>query len=597
MDLHDRPTPTESLHAHAGTGGGMAELSDLEALALYAQKGDPRGFEVLAHRYRNMVLGTCLRAARNMADAEDATQETFLKLARHAASVQSNAAAWLHATALRTTLDLLRKRAARQRATESARTMAAAEAPDDERTWADIEPMVDAALGKLSDDERSLIIERFLAGRSQADLAREAGVNAGTISRRIDAALEHLRSQLRAAGVGSGMAVAALAAALGVGGQSVQASPVLCATLGKIGLSEIGQVGDVVTATGAAGGSGGVLAKIGTGWIAAAVGLLCVGTVGVVGVSRSVATSGAAGVAAAAGGAGSGAMARPSKATAPARLVSIAGDETVPYLFFNGGGAQIIHLPQIGADGATRKSTAELNGVTFDVVQCDEATDGRASGTGGTLKVRVRAVRADSDTHTNMKAGDEQQGRWSVSADGQLLAIFFVDPTNPEREVGMALASRAPKDMLNAMKLPEPRAEGNHESLAGLWQLANELGIVVDSENIFVRGGMDNNWIGERYKILTWTEMSDHVQIEALCTGHAFYQGMIGKRMKLLLRKDANGFTLAHHTLPRPLPGGTVSDADIAKLNTFPPREALDAPVGLTRLPYRVQRFTTALPK
>ncbi|MCU0689293.1 MAG: hypothetical protein MUE97_06095 [Phycisphaerales bacterium] len=75
---------------------------------------------------------------------------------------------------------------------------------------------------------------------------------------------------------------------------------------------------------------------------------------------------------------------------------------------------------------------------------------------------------------------------------------------------------------------------------------------------------------------------------------------MIGKRVKALLRKDANGYTLAYHTLPRPAAGaggGTVSDADIAKLNTFPPREALEAEVGVKVLPYRVQRFSTALPK
>ncbi|MCU0689294.1 MAG: sigma-70 family RNA polymerase sigma factor [Phycisphaerales bacterium] len=495
MSLSNRPSTTETINALAGTTGGIAEMSDLEALALYAQKGDPRGFEVLAHRYRDMVLGTCLRAARNMADAEDATQETFLKLARHAASVQSNAAAWLHATAIRTTLDLLRKRAARQRVVDTARTMATSEgASEDERTWADIEPMVDAALGKLSDAERSLIIERFLAGRSQADLAREAGVNAGTISRRIDAALEHLRTHLREAGVGAGgagtgvvgVAAVGLAGALGVGAQAAQASPALCATLGKIGLSEIGQLGASTAGATSAGsgaalatGSGGVLAKVGAGWIAAAIGVLCVGTVGVVGVSRYVGASGAAGVAAVGSTAAvTGAMARPSKATAPARSVSIAGDDTLPYMFFNRDSAQMLHLPRVAGG-------PNVNTVTMDIVQCEPSTDvANNAKAGGTMKLKVRAVTMDKDTQTNMTVGSEQQGRWSISADGQIMAVFFVDPKEPDKELGMALASRAPKTLLNAMKLPEPSAEGNHPELAGLWQLANELAIVIDNDNI-----------------------------------------------------------------------------------------------------------------
>ncbi|MFN9131459.1 MAG: RNA polymerase sigma factor [Phycisphaerales bacterium] len=180
-----------------------AGVSDLAALERYATSGDPRAFEILAVRYRDMVLGTCLRTLSSMADAEDATQETFLKLARHAREIRSNAAAWLHATAVRTSLDALRRRTSQRRAVERSaadrvameRTAARAESPADEPTWRQMQPVVDAALASLSDADRSLIVERFLAGRPQADMAAEAGVSKGTMSRRIDAALERLRGR------------------------------------------------------------------------------------------------------------------------------------------------------------------------------------------------------------------------------------------------------------------------------------------------------------------------------------------------------------------------------------------------------------------
>ena len=88
---------------------GGYELDDIAALRRFAASGDPRGFEVVASRYRGMVLATCRRVLGTEADAEDAAQETFLKLARSAKTIKANAGAWLHACAVRTSIDQLRR--------------------------------------------------------------------------------------------------------------------------------------------------------------------------------------------------------------------------------------------------------------------------------------------------------------------------------------------------------------------------------------------------------------------------------------------------------------------------------------------------------
>ena len=71
---------------HATLAGGTRAIHDLDdrsVLRLYTKTRDPDAFAVLASRYQAMVLATCRRALGNEADAQDATQETFLKLARH----------------------------------------------------------------------------------------------------------------------------------------------------------------------------------------------------------------------------------------------------------------------------------------------------------------------------------------------------------------------------------------------------------------------------------------------------------------------------------------------------------------------------------
>ncbi len=83
-------------------------MSDGEALRRYAATGDPDSFRVLVEAYGRMVYGACLRLLRREADAQDATQETFIKLALHAGSVRSNIGAWLHAAAATTCKDMVR---------------------------------------------------------------------------------------------------------------------------------------------------------------------------------------------------------------------------------------------------------------------------------------------------------------------------------------------------------------------------------------------------------------------------------------------------------------------------------------------------------
>lgn len=218
-------------------GVAAASIDDVTALRRYARHGDPEAFEVLTARYGAMVLATCMRRLPSRDDAEDAAQETFLRLARQASRVRSNVAAWLHACAVGASVDIVRRNAARGRIeTRSARAAGEAfEADDATVLWRDLEPIIDNALAELSAEDRHLLVARFLAQRPQVELARDLGVSEGTLSRRVSRALERLRAKLASSGLAIA-GVGVLAAALGQGSSAggALAAPL---GLGKIALA------------------------------------------------------------------------------------------------------------------------------------------------------------------------------------------------------------------------------------------------------------------------------------------------------------------------------------------------------------------------
>jgi DNA-directed RNA polymerase specialized sigma24 family protein len=65
---------------------------------------DEAAFEALLRRHGPMVWGVCCRLLRNLHDAEDAFQATFLVLSRKAASIAhwEMVANWLYAVAYKT---------------------------------------------------------------------------------------------------------------------------------------------------------------------------------------------------------------------------------------------------------------------------------------------------------------------------------------------------------------------------------------------------------------------------------------------------------------------------------------------------------------
>jgi len=83
-----------------------------ENLIQQARSGDAVAFETLVNAYYPLILNFSYRLLGNRADAEDVTQDVFVKAAKKLSSLRKPGVfnAWLYSIARSTCTDLIRKR-------------------------------------------------------------------------------------------------------------------------------------------------------------------------------------------------------------------------------------------------------------------------------------------------------------------------------------------------------------------------------------------------------------------------------------------------------------------------------------------------------
>ncbi len=166
-------------------------------LRRFCASGDAEAFAELVQRYAGLVYSTCWRVLKDETDAADATQETFFELTRHAGRITGSLAGWLHKVARQKSIDHLRRGASRRRREEAYARNQRVEV----RSWQELSGHVDEALDELDGATKSLLLERFVLGKSAPQIAREHGGSKATVCRRINAGLTQLRGALRRKGL------------------------------------------------------------------------------------------------------------------------------------------------------------------------------------------------------------------------------------------------------------------------------------------------------------------------------------------------------------------------------------------------------------
>ncbi len=172
--------------------GGREPRSDDErtdgALVTAFLAGDAAAFDALVGRHERRVYAICFRYFGNAADAEDATQDTFLTLLRRASTYAGTAAfsTWLYRVATNACNDLARRRARRPRAAgqavESLADHAATEDPlGDRELGVDLE----RALALLDATTRTAIVLHDVGGLPYEEVSARLDLPVGTVKSRI----------------------------------------------------------------------------------------------------------------------------------------------------------------------------------------------------------------------------------------------------------------------------------------------------------------------------------------------------------------------------------------------------------------------------
>lgn len=192
--------------------------NDSDLLRCYAQNRADDAFAELVQRHVGFVYAAALRQLNGATHrAEDVTQSVFIDLARKAGALSrhEHLLGWLHTSTRFACAKLKRAEQRRQHREQEAHAMHETLA-DDGRTaaaWEQLRPVLDDAMGELSEGEREVILLRFFQGRRFAGVGEALGLTEDAARMRVERALGRLRLALERRHVTS--TTAALALVLG----------------------------------------------------------------------------------------------------------------------------------------------------------------------------------------------------------------------------------------------------------------------------------------------------------------------------------------------------------------------------------------------
>jgi len=169
-----------------------------------------RSFEQLAFPQMNGLYNLALSMTRNRADAEDLTQETFLRAYTHFDRFRqgTNFRAWLFRILRNLTINQVKRRRVRGVRVELDPVFPQLSAdrtdPFAPRAAGFAREDLEDALGRLSAEHRTAVLLCYVGGFSYAEIAEAMGTPVGTVMSRIYRARRRLRRDLDRAGLPRG---------------------------------------------------------------------------------------------------------------------------------------------------------------------------------------------------------------------------------------------------------------------------------------------------------------------------------------------------------------------------------------------------------
>jgi RNA polymerase sigma-70 factor, ECF subfamily len=176
--------------------------TDLEIfVAVQAQQ--VKALDLLYDRYSKLVYSTALQILNNVEEAEEVTQETFLRFWQRSEIYQpqrGSLSTFLITMSRSRSLDRLRSQKSNQQKVQRIQTFSDDvlnyNPPLEFVTVEERSDMVREALKQLSAEDRQLLETAYYGGLSQSEIAKRDGIPLGTVKSRARQALKKLRTAL-----------------------------------------------------------------------------------------------------------------------------------------------------------------------------------------------------------------------------------------------------------------------------------------------------------------------------------------------------------------------------------------------------------------
>jgi RNA polymerase sigma factor (sigma-70 family) len=180
-----------------------------EDIVRRAQKGDLAAYDDLVRRYQERVYATVYHMTSNHEDANDLTQEAFIKAYHALKSFKGGSSfyTWVYRIAVNKTINFLKQRKNRSAMSLNDLDFGAENDPDLVALISDKTPRRDAALSelqkklneamqKLSDQHRLVVTLHDVQGLAHEEIAEIVDCNVGTVRSRLFYARQQLQGFL-----------------------------------------------------------------------------------------------------------------------------------------------------------------------------------------------------------------------------------------------------------------------------------------------------------------------------------------------------------------------------------------------------------------
>jgi RNA polymerase sigma-70 factor, ECF subfamily len=201
-------TMTRPLAPESDLAVESEEISD-QLLVRRAQKEDMRSYDVLVRRYQERIYATVYHMTSNHEDANDLTQETFIKAFRALKSFKGDSSfyTWIYRIAVNKTINFLKQRKNRVQLSLNDLDFNAEHDPDlvalisdknprRDLNLSELQEKLNGAMQKLSEHHRMVVTLHDVQGLSHEEIGKIMDCNIGTVRSRLFYARQQMQAYL-----------------------------------------------------------------------------------------------------------------------------------------------------------------------------------------------------------------------------------------------------------------------------------------------------------------------------------------------------------------------------------------------------------------